>query len=197
MCPCSQSRCRTLQAEVYRVPEVGVEGHLEEQEAEGQRTVGLVVTPEDIRVGSCDKVVRHLCRRLSKEASVLVPKCPSLQWEMVHSPPSMQRGYRGAGTMWRPLRHLETPFLDSLSCLPLQQPSWLDLLPLCLSGLLSASVVGTVQVQPGPKQKSSLRYTFQSSSGGSLRYTFQSSSGGGLYLETMISRKKIPGLVGF
>lgn len=44
-----------------------------------------MVTPENIRVGFCAKVVRHLRRRLSKEASVLVPKCPSLQWRMVEA----------------------------------------------------------------------------------------------------------------
>ena len=86
MCPRSQGRRRALQVEVYGVPDVGVEGDLEEQVAEGQRRVGPVVSPEDIRVGSCDKVVRHLCRRFSKEASILVPKCPSLQWGMVEGP---------------------------------------------------------------------------------------------------------------
>lgn len=82
-----------------------------------------MVTPENIRVGFCAKVVRHLRRRLSKEGSVLVPKCPSLQWRMVEA-----IGEQGSVSHCHPELTSGSPQAAVLA----------DLSPLCRGGWLTA-----------------------------------------------------------
>lgn len=80
-----------------------------------------MVTPEDITISFVPKTLRHLCRRLSKEA---FSSCS----QAFSTSENGGQDHSRAGAGGRPLEPSSGPTL--------LQPSWLDLLPHCVKWIV-------------------------------------------------------------